>query len=201
MKASLGFTLMGGAIQCLNTFYVEDASDWIFANMATVATGIFTAATTRLVPVTYPAASYNLVILEDVRMPPFGGTSFPQTATPGTRAGTAGSLPTNAAIAITKVTSNLSRNGRGRWYFPLVDIASLSAVDTVQPAYVTLIVGALGNFATDVNGIHAGMAFGIVSYFVNNAVRGTGVFEAVTNFAARDGLVDTQRRRLAGRGR
>jgi hypothetical protein len=201
-KISVQFTFgLDGQI-CENEFYLQDATDAMFANPTATLAVIQAQANIAFLPRLYPGVSLIGCVFEDVRVFPFGGIAVPQVAQPGTRAGSVGSLPSSACIAIKKVTGNLGRSGRGRWYWPLADTNAISGTnDTVVAAYVTTILAGLTSFQGAVEAGLPPVAMGIVSYRTAGAQRAAGLFQQIVSWQNTDRLVDSQRRRLSGRGR
>jgi hypothetical protein len=199
---SVLFTFGTDGQTCENTFYLNDPTDVIWAAPAAVCAAVQNAVNTYLVPASYPNVKYIGVGIEDVRTFPFGGLEVPQAAVAGTRAGSIGALPSSCALAIKKVTGNLGRSGRGRWYWPLGDTNAISGSnDTVFGAYVTAILAALSGFQTDIETVLPYATVGIVSYRTGGAQRSVGLYQRISGWANTDATVDSQRRRLTGRGR
>lgn len=107
------------------------------------------------------------------------------------------SLPNNVALVVTKRTALRGRSYRGRLYHPGLNEGQVTG-NIVGPSSVATIVGLWNNFLSlAVTGDEANMC--VVSRYNNLAPRVTGVATLVTNLTS-DGFVDSQRRRLPGRG-
>jgi len=121
---------------------------------------------------------------------------FPQFDDPaGAAAGSA--VPSNAALCITHRTASRGRSFRGRTYMSGI---AKSVVDNseVSTGVVSDIVNAFNELrvalaADDIN-------FAVVSRYENKLPRDIGIATYVTLSEARDNVVDSQRRRLPGRG-
>lgn len=187
--------------KCENVFYLEDTTDVIFSNPVGSANAVFAAVASALVPASDSGVIYNGISFEDVRTVPFGGIDVPETPTNGTHAYSGSALPSCTCKAIRKITVNLTRNGRGRWFFPLLNSGTLVTADTTSPAVIALLTGALTSFQTAVETALAPARMGIVSYFLNKVARSQGLFEPIIAFGANDVMIDTQRRRLLGHNR
>lgn len=114
----------------------------------------------------------------------------------GTRAGA--QLPNNCALVLTKRSTIRGRNFRGRMYFaPLVEADVTGNV--VSSAVVTSILGNLAGLLdiTDADTVHHFL--NVVSTRFNNQDRVAGIATQVFSLTS-DGVVDSQRRRLPGRG-
>lgn len=147
-----------------------------------------------LFPTTWSLIEVRAIDMEDQ----FGPAVSASSGLPivGTRAG--GQLPNNVALVLTKRTSARGRSFRGRLYFgPLVEADVTD--NTVSGAIVTSIIGNLGAVLLTVVGASFTHRLQVVSRFTNNAARVTGIATQVTGWTS-DGIVDSQRRRLPGRG-
>ena len=109
------------------------------------------------------------------------------------------SLPNNVALVITKRTALRGRSFRGRIFHPgLTEAAVLG--NQVPPASVTDLVGIWSTLLTiDLPIALEDAVMAVVSRFSEGQPRVTGVTTFVTNLTS-DGTVDSQRRRLPGRG-
>lgn len=108
-------------------------------------------------------------------------------------------LPQNCAFAIKFTTAQRGRSFRGRIYLPGITTArqvstgilSTSAAD----AFLEDVTGAIGDIATEASCEHV-----VVSRFTGGSPRVTGVATPVTGISYTDTNLDSQRRRLPGRG-
>lgn len=119
------------------------------------------------------------------------------TARAGSVSGTL--LPANAAFCIKIATALAGRSYRGRWYTVGMTTGFLGATSNqiasgTASAYIT----DLGALKTALTG--AGSTIGVLSYATGMAWRTTAHFEPATGFVAVDLNIDSQRRRLTGRG-
>lgn len=120
------------------------------------------------------------------------GTGLPITGTVAT-----GALPNNVALCITKRTGLRGRAYRGRLYhYPLTEAQVTGNVVLAAAAanYVAAWKQFLSLTITDDEPLMV-----VVSRQLNNVPRTEGVATLVTDMTT-DGLVDSQRRRLPGRG-
>ncbi len=108
-------------------------------------------------------------------------------------------LPGNCSLCVSLRTANRGKSGRGRNYTvgPVDTAATASFFTTAYAnaviAAYTLFVGA-GTFV-------AGLQFCVVSRFTNNAPRAVALIQPITSCLSTNNNVDSQRRRLPGRGR
>ncbi len=180
---------------------MQDASDAIFADPTGICNEIWTHVLATLVVGSSHAVIYNEVGFEDIRTVPFGGLTVSQTPTAGTHSGGGDTLPSDVCIAVKKGTGNLGRSGRGRWYWPLGVASALVHPDEVAAAQITTIETALQDFQAGVETITGTPLMGIVSYRHGGVARAAGLFQHITSWSVADAFVDSQRRRLLGRGR
>lgn len=113
--------------------------------------------------------------------------------------GTAGGapLPANVSWVSTLRTGNRGRAYRGRWYHPTVAASFAAGVSGISAAAVAAIQAALGQLLTPAN--VANFTWAVASRFLNKLPRSTGITTAITSVAG-DLTLDSQRRRLPGRG-
>jgi hypothetical protein len=184
-----------------NVFYIEDTTDAIFTNPAATAGAIALEVGTHLLPVMFNDILFDAVTFEDVRTIPFGGLTIGITpAQPGALT-TTGPMPNDVSLAIKKSTGNLGRAGRGRWYWPSVDPSALTSDNVYTSVFANGVVSALSAFQTGVETSLSPATMGIVSYFLNKVLRASGLYQHITAWSVIDMIVDSQRRRLPGRGR
>ena len=198
-KIAIGWQYLGQQLETI--FCVEDPTDSIFSDPETFLNAIKPFVISDLIPHMFSNLTFNMLGFEDIRTVPFGGTSIGISPPVAGGLTSSGNLPGNVCLAIKKNTGGLGRSHRGRTYWPITDIAALATGDTVQSAYAAAVQGALLSFQADVEGIVVGSAFGIVSYFLNKVLRTNGLFQRVTEWSLTDMVIDSQRRRLPGRGR
>lgn len=108
------------------------------------------------------------------------------------------SLPGSVALCLTHRTPNRGRSFRGRTYICGLTEGQVVGNTVGQSAAS----GILGGFLTVIANLAAiNATFVIVSRVSNGAPRAAAVVTEVTDTLLRDNSVDSQRRRLAGRGR
>lgn len=123
---------------------------------------------------------------------------------PSPRAGTAGGalMPGNQTFAV-KLSSGLTgRSARGRIYWPPSTDAMLTPYyGTMNVASAAAIVAAVNTLIANITAANAAWHLVITSYMSGKAWRGAGVNYRVTGAGYSDLNLDSQRRRLPGRGR
>lgn len=107
------------------------------------------------------------------------------------------SLPNNVAYTITFLTAQRGRSFRGRNYVPGLTIDSVVSNNIVAGVRTALLA-----FYTNLRAaiVSSGYEMVVVSRISNGVERTTGVTTPITGFTTFDTTVDSQRRRLPGRG-
>jgi len=106
-------------------------------------------------------------------------------------------LPNNVALTISFRTAGRGRSSRGRNYICGLPEAGVTG-NVVEPSYVAQLVSAYQSLLTPTN--VAGFTWVVVSRYSGGAPRTAGQSYDVTAVVATDSTVDSQRRRLPGRG-
>lgn len=130
------------------------------------------------------------------------GSPMEDFALPTPRGGAvgAGTLPNNVTFCVKLNTGLTGRCFRGRLYFPGITLGHLNTgnFNEIAAASGTSIVNALNTLLANL--ATGGHTLGVVSYRVNKAWRSSGVFTPATGWSSIDLHLDSQRRRLTGRG-
>lgn len=200
LKCALLSYYASPALTMLNTFYLQDTSDAVFTDLVATAGLIETACSTNLVPVTRSNVAYFAVELEDIRTVPFGGGTFSFSAAQTGAVAATEHIPPNNCIAVKRGTADLTRSGRGRWYWPITDAGDLVGGTQANTTFAASVRDALNDFQVELEASLNPALFGIVSYQAAKVALNPGVFKRVTGWSLVDYNVDSQRRRLAGRG-
>lgn len=122
-------------------------------------------------------------------------------ASPQSGAVSGGSYPANAPLVITKRTSSRGRSYRGRAYIPGIPLSASQSGDTnqVTNAFITGLLEDYADFL-DLFTVEAGTPVEVVcSKYSAGAPRVTAVKTPIMSYAANN-QIDSQRRRLTGRG-
>lgn len=195
VQASLRLTYQGEEVE--NTLHFKFAGAVTPADLAAVAEGLEDWYITRMIPVVPSDVVYREVYAVDMSSQ-IGGvfTAAGGNGTPGTVSAQA--APGNVTLAYTIRTANRGRSYRGRIFHigiskdAIVDNeVQQSVVDTYAIRYLELLQAA--DFG--------GGELAVASKRTANAWRLTGVVTVATTIVAGDNYVDSQRRRLPGRGR
>lgn len=188
-------------VQCEITGALVDPTDAMFSDFTGLAAQIWSATTAHLVTTASPEVVFTGVTLEDIRSIPYGGGDFPQTPTAGTNAAGGVPIPTDCALAVKKLTGSFGRSYRGRTFWPIWNSGYLDTQDTVKSAYASGVAIALADWQAAIEGGTYPCTFSVVSFYSNKVLRDPGIATAVTGWAEFDLALDSQRRRLLGRGR
>lgn len=122
-----------------------------------------------------------------------------------TGAQTGGGLPGNCSLACSFRTNSRGRAFRGRNYVVGIPILQMVDIDTVESAYALLVETAYGDFKTaisaaDWNWVVVSRFSGIDPVTKKPIPRTAGITTTVTLASVVDRTIDSQRRRLTGRG-
>jgi len=128
------------------------------------------------------------------------GSPYDDYTLPTARLGTGGaSQPNSVSWAIKKATGLTGRSYRGRLYLIGVPTGALqTGSQLISTTFATNVITYLTTLKTNLAA--AGHTLGVVSYRNNGAWRTTGVFTPLLSWVYTDLIVDSQRRRLPGRG-
>lgn len=189
-----------------NVFYVENASGWDATSLEALANDVTAWWTTNLQPVVASNLSLNEVVCTDLTTS--SGVSVVYAAgLPAAGGSGSTALPNNVTIAIKLITGFGGRSFRGRQYINGMVQANLATdQNTVGPAFVS---GFQGFYNTLIATLLADFPPGLVIASFYHGVdslgkpipRSTAVLTPVTNAVFADNVLDSQRRRLPGRGR
>lgn len=150
----------------------------------------------------YKALRVNVNSLLRIRTRALDSTSSPTEDyfLPTPRAGTASApgAALNAAVCIKFATGLTGRSNRGRWFAGGLPNGALSDAGHVAVATVTAYVTSLTLLKTNLAA--AGYTLCVTSFYNGGAWRTIAVNNAVTGIVGIDNALDSQRRRLPGRG-
>jgi len=112
---------------------------------------------------------------------------------------TSRAMPSNVALCVSFRTGLRGRSFRGRNYLPGMSSDAVSeGVNEVNAAYQTSIRNAYLAVQLTIEGV--GAEWVVVSRYADGSPRTAGVATPITNVVFTDNVVDSQRRRLPGRG-
>jgi len=182
--------------QCANVFHVRADTPSDVSTLEGITTVFYNWWNTNVKPKQHSACVLERIVatnLDDISGPQFIRTAgLPASGTNGSAA-----LSNNVTIATTLTTSRIGRSFRGRSYW-----CGLTPDDLLDVNHITLAAAAALSAAFDLL-IEAlatnGTPLAILSLVANGAPRSEGVLTNVTAVHT-DNTIDSQRRRLPGRG-
>lgn len=194
-KADMRFLVTGQ--ECQMSQYIADTTDTPGAEDLAISQVQSLWGDLRLI--FSPDVALTEIVLTDLSTQNAPGRSLAiSPAEGGTNVSAGEALPNNVSLCVSFRTNLRGRSFRGRNYLPPLP-EQLVDGNTVLPATVAAIVDAYEAFLAGVTGV--GLTWVVVSRFSNGAPRVTGLATEVTSVIVTDPTVDSQRRRLPGRGR
>lgn len=190
------FTLGGQFVQ--NNFYFQTAAPPTTTDLDNTNTFMHTFWTNQLKP--NLTADLALVQIQSIDMSAANAPARSLFISPpeaGTLAATVGA-PSGSAIVATARTALRGRNYRGRVYLGGLSGNALTSPTTYNATQLVNIITALSWLLNVAN--TASEILVVVSKFLNKAARSSGIKTPVTTWTM-DTALDSQRRRLLGRGR
>lgn len=107
------------------------------------------------------------------------------------------SIANNVAVVSSFRTANRGRSGRGRVYVPGIPNSVKASPVSVTTTFANNIGTAFINLSSRLAGVN--LSHVVISRFLNNAPRNPGITQPITAIVMNTDM-DSQRRRLAGRG-
>lgn len=182
--------------QVENTLYGRKGTAVVLGDAIALADDIFTWWDTNMKPLQASTIALREIYVTDLTSAnSFSHAHVRSPIVPGTRAGPA--LPNSVALCIKFNTAQRGRSFRGRNYV-MGAVEGDVTNNNYEPAYVTDVQDAylLLDSVFDGNGL----VWSVVSRYENGQPRVTGLATEITTIGVTDGIVDSQRRRLPGRG-
>jgi hypothetical protein len=195
--------LLQGSIEgqlCENVFYAQQGAPYDSSSLATLADAVASWMTDPTTLGNYGTGfrftGVKVISMEDdtglqVEVPVLGAF--------GTAAGR--QVPNNVAVAIHKIGTVGGRHGKGRVYHPAITDTFMADVNTLTTASAEALCDLYRGLRDVVAAIPGAATVLGYAELVNAGVPlAIGVFIQILDFACRDLTVDSQRRRLPGRG-
>jgi hypothetical protein len=196
LNAKMIYTLGGQRIQ--NNLYFTLNAAPVSTDRDALATAMHTFWTNQLKPNLSSDIALVEIDIVDLSSANAPVTQLFVTPEPGTLAGVTVGVPSGSAIVVTFRTANRGRNYRGRNYLGGLSGNALTSPTSYNSTQVANLISA---FAWLLDTAHtAGQLWSVVSRYLNKAPRSAGIKIPVTAVTA-DTALDSQRRRLLGRGR
>ena len=193
----VAFEYLAKGQQLINTLYFEQANPFNVSDMTTLASELDTWHSTHLAPqlaVDAKLQNIKLTSLENNTAPVY---ELP--ISPARSGGIAASpLPNHCTFAIKFLTAQRGRSFRGRNYIPLLpDTKTLD--NSVDQTWADALVAAYDEIF-NIPSFSTPFLWVVVSRYSAGLPRSPGISTPVTDVAYTDLTIDSQRRRLPGRG-
>lgn len=178
-----------------NVIYVEDAAGWTVGKLATLGGVIVSWWDTDLQP--WLSDSFQLDRLKLTDLTTVSSPSIEYVSGLPLVGGTAQeAMSNNVAVVVTFLTDLRGRSYRGRNYIAGLPTGNVDG-NTVSTVWVDGVNDAYYALNTTLDG--AGQAHVVVSRYTEGSARPSGVTTPITGYRTNN-IVDSQRRRLPGRG-
>lgn len=186
-----------------NTLWVENVSAWDGGSLEELCTEVVTWWSASYAPITTDQVTLREVVATDMTSLTAATASISGDDAVGSQIG--GTLPGNCSLAVSFRTALRGRSFRGRNYVVGIPLEEMSSIDTVQGSYKGLVKDAYDAFQTAIT--TADWTWVVASRFSGvdpdtglPIPRVSGVTTPITSVVVVDGVIDSQRRRLTGRG-
>jgi len=184
--------------QTINDIYCRHTTGAIAAaDLQALATTISAWYVTNMLPVLNEAFSGVAVHARDLTSSIGFTADVPMSGT-GAESGEA--APNNVSMAVSFRTSLSGRSNRGRNYVPVISNSQITG-NVIDTAWAQSVVDAYALLLFGGGGLPAGWVWVVVSRFTGGLPRVAGTFQEVFSVLVTDLIVDSQRRRLPGRGK
>lgn len=185
-----------GTQELANIIYFLKSGGWSEADMTALAADIEDWWTDEVAP--YLSTALSLVGIDVTNMETDNGTSITRTVSPAVPGqGSGEPMPGNAASVITFRTANRGRSARGRNYVSGLSPNTVENVNSVTAAFAAGIVAAYEALDTVETGNSCQHV--VASFYHLKQPRPTAYLQEVLSYTM-DTNIDSQRRRLIGRG-
>lgn len=194
LKVEMLYDLLGQ--RCENVFYVDRGSQAIAVAMAAIGPIVADWFVESLSPWLSQAVSLVGIKITDMSAAD-GPTLLYNTYMPLNGLDTNTPLPSNVSLAVKLNSTYRGRNSTGRQY--LVGVPNgVQTGNTISPTYQVGVKTAYEALITALTG--GDFALSVVSYVIAGVLRGEGLKSIIASISV-DSILDSQRRRLTGRGR
>lgn len=194
-QANFKYDLSGQTVENVLSFVNLDDPDSTL--LEGLAGALLDWANASLMPLLSSNLSLYAVTVTNLSSDSSPSIEFTQAPQAGGVGGTA--LPNNVTWCIQFKTSLRGRSYRGRNYVAGIPNAALDTVNTVSATFATDVQNAYTTLL-DPDTLPAGWTWVVVSRYTDGAPRVTGTVTAITSVNYADRYLDSQRRRLPGRG-
>lgn len=185
----------------------QDGQEWVNVHhftkssftptdVANLSAALFTWWTNYYAPCLGTLAYIDYIRITDLRTPS-GPVSTGTFSPPDHGTVNSAGKPNNCAVVVTKRTAGRGRSYRGRTYVPGITDAVVTEPNSIDTTWLGQLLTAFARLVTPAN--VAGFTWSVLSYYLNNAVRSSGLATPITAVTA-DATLDSMRRRLPLRG-
>lgn len=181
-----------------NRIFVNAFHEPTISDLNLIAGAVSNAIITDFLPLLPTSLRYTELFLRSMQEQNAVQASYPFPGTSGQGTNVAPALPSNCTICASLRSNFSGRSARGRLYWPAL-METVVVQNTVDATHATNILTAL--ILLNQNLTVSGVDWQIVSFRSNGVVRPGGpVYFSVESILFVDNIVDSQRRRLPGRG-
>jgi hypothetical protein len=183
--------------EIINTLHIRATGGWNGTTLAALAVTQAAWYTAHVVTLMGPLYTYAHTTCTDQAVD--GGAQAIDNSLAGATGGFSGNtLPNNCAFCVSFRTARTGRSNRGRNYVPALPEQQVARPNHMSLTYVSAIVAAYQQLLIPST---AGGEWVVVSRQHNKVVLSVANVEPITSVLAVDDTIDSQRRRLPGRGR
>lgn len=177
-----------------NTLYFRQADSYDPPELTTLAEEVFNWWANSIAPLTSSS-----VVLVGVKATSLESDSAPAVETPVNQPGLGdpNAEPNNVSFVIKFLTSGRGRSSRGRNYIVGLPDTTVNG-NSIQAAHADALVAAYSQLLAA--GVITEGAWSVVSRYADGLPRSPGIAQLVTGASYTDLTIDSQRRRLPGRG-
>jgi hypothetical protein len=189
--------------QCENTLWVENTEAWDGAGLNELASEVFDWWVSSYATIVSDQVTLSEVVCTDMSSDSGPVGSVSGVGSTGEQLG--GGLPGNCSVAVSFRSTTRGRSARGRNYVVGIPIEQMVTMSEVESAYATQVVTAYVDFKTAITAadwtwVIASRFSGVDPDTGNPIPREEGVTFPVATILLVDRTIDSQRRRLPGRG-
>lgn len=186
-----------------NTLWVENVGAWDGGALEELCSEVISWWTTNYALITSDLVTLREVTATDMTSLTSATASVSGDSATGSAIG--GSLPGNCSLAVSFRTASRGRSFRGRNFVVGIPLEEMSSTDQVQSAYASTVKDTYDAFQTaittaDWTWVVASRFSGVDPDTHKPIPRVAGVTTPITSVIVVDNVIDSQRRRLTGRG-
>lgn len=196
MRADFNYQV--GGQYCVSSMYMRKATSCTLTDVTDFAQALYDDYWVALLrPLVTADFSQNGILVQALDTPssPFYGLDADGATQNGTHGGM--SIPSGSCLVTTFNTAERSRNGRGRIYTSGIPAGELADPVEVDSDFLADFITCMQSLLTIATALSATLV--VVSRWLHNVQRDEGVPITITSVTA-DRYIDSQRRRLFGRG-